>query len=165
VYFGREHYTEALVAGIEAIDLLPEGSKRWCRAFHNLFPAATMTSQVALLAELSSRFARVEPSADARGEYVCAAAWLSIMVGITGEKVAARAFLTRARGICAGLDRSEVVWGYFRRAEGVDQHVLEEAPWACMLSATARAQRSPGSERAGRSSGSHHQVRHRTAPY
>ncbi len=135
MYLGREQYAEAFAAGTEAIDLLPEGSKRWCRAFYSLFPAATMTQQVALLAELSSRFARVQPSTDAHGEYVRAATGLSIWLGIMGEKVAARAFLTRVRGICAGLDRSEVSWGYLRGAEGNDQHWLEEAPWACMLSA------------------------------
>jgi hypothetical protein len=134
VYLGRAQYAEAFAAGTEAIELLPEGSKRWCRAFHNLFPVATMTHQVALLAELSSRFARVEPSADARGEYVCAAARLSIVLGITGKKAAARTFLMRARAICAGLDRSEVAWGYLHWAEGIGHHLLEEAPWACMLS-------------------------------
>ena len=30
------------------------------------------------------------------------------MLGLMGEKVAARAFLTRARGICAELDRDEI---------------------------------------------------------
>jgi len=139
-YLGRVQYAEALAAGNEAIDLLPEGSKLWCRAFQNLFPAATMTQQGALLAELSSRFARVEPSADARGEYVRAATWLSVALSITGEKVAARAFLTRARGVCAELDRNEVVWGYLCGAESIDQHALEDAPWACMLS-SAEGQR------------------------
>jgi serine/threonine protein kinase len=133
VYIGREHYAEVLAAGTEAIDLLPEGSKRWCRTFRHLFPAA-MVSQVDLLTKLSSRFARVEPSPDARGEYVCATARLSIVLGIMGEKVAARMFLTRARGICAELDPSEVAWGYLRMAEGTHQHLLEEAPWAGMLS-------------------------------
>jgi hypothetical protein len=134
VYFGREQYAEALAAGTEAIELLPEGSKLWCRACQDLFPAATMTQQGALLVELSSRFARVEPSADARVEYIRAAAWLSAMFSLTGKKVAARALLTRVRGICAGLDRSEVAWGYLRGAEGIEQHFLNEAPWACMLS-------------------------------
>jgi serine/threonine protein kinase len=134
VYLGREQYAEAVVAGTEAIELLPEGGKSWCRAFENLFPAAAMTRQVALFAELSSRFARVDPSADARGQYVRATAWLSAMLGITGEKVPARAFLTRARAVCAGLDRSEVAWAYLRAAEGSAHHVLEDAPWACMRS-------------------------------
>jgi serine/threonine protein kinase len=133
VYIGREQYAEVLAAGTEAIDLLPAGSKRWCRTFRHLFPAA-MVSQVALLTELSSRFARVEPSPEARGEYVSAAARLSIVLGIMGQKVAARVFLTRARGVCAKLDPSEAAWGYLRMAEGTDQHVLDEVPWACMLS-------------------------------
>src|SRR5689334_8006067 len=102
VYLGREQYAEAVVAGNEAIDLLPDGSKQWCRAFQHLFPATTMTQQVALRAELSSRFMRVEPSAGARAEYIHVATGLSSDLSITGEKIAARAFLTRARGICAG---------------------------------------------------------------
>ena len=140
VYLGREQYTEVLAAGNEAIGLLPEGSRLWCRAFYNLFPAAMMTQQVALFAELSSRFARVDPSADARGEFLRAATWLSAGLGITGQKIAARAIVTRIREICAGLDRSEVAWGYLRAAESNDQNVLEEAPWACMLS-TAEGKR------------------------
>jgi hypothetical protein len=133
VYLGREQYAGAVVAGTEAIELLPEGGKSWCRAFENLFPAAAMTRQVALFVELSSRFARAEPSADARGQYVRATTWVSAMLGITGEKVAARAFLTRARAVCAGLARSEIAWGYLCGAESNDHHVLDEAPWACML--------------------------------
>jgi eukaryotic-like serine/threonine-protein kinase len=133
-YLGREGSAQALAAGNEAIDLLPEGGKLWCRAFFNLFSIASMMRQVALLAELSSRFARIEPSADARGEYVRTAVGLSVWLGIMGEKVAARAFLTRVRGICAGLDRSEIAWGYLHVAESIDQHLLEEAPWSCMLS-------------------------------
>jgi len=134
VYFGREQYVEVLAAGTEAIELLPEGSRPWCRAFENLFPAAMMMQQVSLLAELSSRFARVEPSADARGEYLRAASWLSAVLGITGQKVAGRAIMTRIRGICEGLNRSEIDWGYLRGAETIDWHLLDEAPWACMLS-------------------------------
>src|SRR5262249_5707902 len=39
-----------------------------------------------------------------------------------------------ARGICAQLDRSEIAWAYLRGAESNDHHLLEEAPWARMLS-------------------------------
>jgi hypothetical protein len=134
VYLGRAQYAEALAAGTEAIDLLPEGSKRWCRGFRGLFVAAMLAQQVALFAEFLSRFARAEPSPDARGEYVRATAWLSVGVNLTGDKAAARAFLTRAREICAGLDRSEVAWGDLHGAEGSQQHMLEDRPWACMLS-------------------------------
>jgi serine/threonine protein kinase len=136
VYLGREQYAEVLAAGTEAIELLPEGSKHWCRAFQNLFPAATLTQQVAVLAELSSRFARIEPNAGARGEYVRVASGVSTMFGLMGQKVAARAFLTRARGICTKLDRGEIAWADLRVAESIDQYLLEEAPWACMLSTT-----------------------------
>jgi hypothetical protein len=136
-YLGREQYAEVLATGTEAIDLLAEGSKHWCRAFQHLFPAATMTQQVALRAELSSRFVRVEPSAVARAEYIYVATGLSNALSITGEKVAARALLTRARGICAELDPSEIAWGYVGWAECTDQYLLEEAPWAFMLSAAS----------------------------
>jgi hypothetical protein len=133
-HLGCTQYTETLAAGTEALDLLPAGSKRWCRAFHHLFAAATMTQQVALLAELSARFARVEPNVDARSEYVHTATGLFVALSITGDKVAARAFLARARGVCAELDQGELAWAYLRGAESIDQHLLEEAPWACMLS-------------------------------
>src|SRR5262249_42814096 len=99
-----------------------------------LFEAASMVQQVALRAELSSRFARVEPSPDARGEYIRAATWLSVGLSIAGEKVAARAFLTRVRGMCEGGDRTEVDWAYLRGAESMAQYLLEDAPWAGMLS-------------------------------
>jgi hypothetical protein len=134
VHFGREQYAEALVAGHEAIDLLPEGSKLWCRAFQDLFPAAAMTQQMALLAELSSRFTRVEPSADARVAYIRATAWLVAMFSLTGKRVAARALLTRIREIYAALDRTDAVGGYFFGGQCIEEHFLEEMPWACSLS-------------------------------
>jgi len=140
VYFGRGQYAEALAAGTEAIELLPEG-KLWYLAFETSFQtgaavaqSAAMAQHAALPAELLARFAQIEPSADSRGEYVRAATWLSNGLGCMGKKVPARAFLTRARGICAGLDRSEVAWGYLRMAESIEHHFLEEAPWTCMLS-------------------------------
>src|SRR5262249_27124255 len=133
VYFGQGKQAEVVTLGTEALDLLPEGSKRWCRAAQQLFPAIGLTQQWALLEPLSVRLARVEPTADARAGYIKAVVWLTLVLGRMGKKDASRAFLRRAQEVGAALDRGDTAtWGFLKGAESNDQSVIEEAPWSCM---------------------------------
>ncbi len=150
VHVTRERYLEATTLGTEALSLLPEGSLRWCRASQSLFQAVTFSQQIPLLGRLAAHFAQVEPSADARSEYVIAAAWLGISLGITGAKAGARLFLQRVLEVGAALDRSDVATrGYMRSVQSSDHHVVEEAPWSCMLrnGETRDALRAAGEQR------------------
>ena len=159
VYHGRERYPEIVELGAEALDLLPEGSKRWCSTTQQVFPALAMMQRGTQLAELAERFARIDPPADARGDYIKAATWLSTSLAVTGRKDASCAFLERARQVGAGLDASyAATWGSLKAAEYTHHHVIEEAPWSRMLATveSREALRSAGDLRFWVRLSSHH---------
>jgi eukaryotic-like serine/threonine-protein kinase len=133
-YFWRWQFAEVIALGTEALDLLPHGTRRWCRCFQPVWVAAYHTGQTALLAELTSRFERVEPSADARGEYAQGAAWCAAALGARGMKEASRRIRERARqsGAAAGPD-DLLVWGPLHTMDAYDHVMIEESPWSCMI--------------------------------
>jgi hypothetical protein len=127
----RQRFNEVVMLGTEAIDLLPEGTRRWCRSLRYLHASATYAQQAALLAELEPRFARAEPSADAFGEYVLGATWVANLTGLRGLKEAARAFRKRAWQIGAGAGQGDLlVRGFLNWLEAADHTLIEEAPWS-----------------------------------
>src|SRR5262249_3931022 len=129
----RERFHEVITLGTEAIDLLSPGMTRWCRSLRYVCVAATLTQRTALVAELSSRFARVEPTADARSDYVQAAAWFACMLSFIGMREASRAFRERAWQAGAALGRDDrLTWGYLNVMEGDAFFRLEGAPWSAM---------------------------------
>jgi hypothetical protein len=129
----REEFNEVIALGTEAIALLPEGTRRWCRALRYLCAAAAFSQQTALVAELAPRFARVEPSADARGEYVQGATWFAVTLAVTGMKEASRAFRKRAWQTGTAAGRGDLLtWGYITAMEAFDHILFEEAPWSAM---------------------------------
>jgi eukaryotic-like serine/threonine-protein kinase len=131
---GRAQFAEIITLGAEAIALLPEGTRRWCRSFRHVCVAAASTDRTALLAELAPRFARVEPGADARAEYVHGATWFAIILGIKGMKEESRAFRERAWRAGASVSRGDLpAWGYLTIMEANDRFVVEEAPWSCLI--------------------------------
>jgi tetratricopeptide (TPR) repeat protein len=132
-YMWREQYNEVVMLGTEAIDLLPEGTRRWCRSLRYVCVSATFSDRTALLAELAPRFARADPTADGCSEYVQGAVWFSQMQGVAGMKGPSRAFRERARqtGAAAGRDHL-LTWGYLHAVEASYQFVVDEAPWSSM---------------------------------
>jgi tetratricopeptide (TPR) repeat protein len=141
VYLGRERYADVLTLGAEALECLPPGGKRWCRAVQSILPAATFSGQEAVVANLGAHLGSVEPSKDAASYYVTAVSWLSIMLGISGMRSASIAFLERARTIAGTLEESDrAAWGAFKGACANSAHVLEEAPWTGMLDCREEAQ-------------------------
>jgi hypothetical protein len=92
-----------------------------------------MTHRPALVAELSSRFARVEPIADARRDYVQTAAWFACMLSFMGMREQSRAFRERAWQVGAAVGRGDgLTWGYLHVMEGDAFYRLEGAPWSAM---------------------------------
>jgi len=129
----RERFHELITPGTEAIDLLSPGTTRWCRSLRYLCVGATMTQRTALVAELSSRLARVEPTADARSEYVQTAAWFACMLSFMGMREASGAFRERAWQVGAALGRDDrLTWGYLKVMDGDAFFRLEGAPWSAM---------------------------------
>jgi hypothetical protein len=127
----QQQFDEVVALGAEAIDLLPEGTRRWCRSLRYTYASATYAQRTALLTELEPRFARAEPSADARSEYVLGATWLANMLGVRGMKEAARTFRARAWQTGAAVGKGDLLaWGFLNWLEAADHSLLEEAPWS-----------------------------------
>jgi hypothetical protein len=91
------------------------------------------------------------PSVEACGEYIRAAAWLSTLLGITGDRAASCSFLERTRQVIDAFGRHEESWHYFESGCANYHHILEEAPWTCMLEnrASWRSFRDAGDYRCG----------------
>jgi hypothetical protein len=164
-YVWRKQFAEVIVLGTEALDLLPHGTRRWCRCFRAVWAAAHLTMQTPLLAELASRFERVEPSADARSEYVQGATWCASHLVGRGMKEASRRFRERARQISAAAGRDDLlVWGHLHAMDATHHLMFEESPWSCMIrfAEAADALRAVGNQRnqllmrAGRGMALHH---------
>ena len=132
VHLAREQNAETIALASEALQSLPEGSRRWCMAYHHLLPAVAF-SQPAAFMDWAQRFLAVAPSPEARAEYIRSATWLFTLLTITGVKDAAYALFSRMRAESAHLDAGETSsWAYFRGSEGNYYHVCEEGPWSCM---------------------------------
>src|SRR6185312_9873350 len=98
-----------------------------------LCAGATLTQRTALVADLSSSFARVEPAAGARSDYVQAATWFACMLSFTGTREASLAFRERAWQAGAAVGRDDrLTWGYLHVMEGDAFFRLEAAPWSAM---------------------------------
>ena len=130
-YLASERLTECVATGLEAIDLLPEGCARFYWVFLSLFPAITFT-QPARLAEVTPRFLAAEPEADARGAFIHAATWVSVMFSLTGATALSTAMVDKMQRAAEGLDRSDVaVRAYLAGALANFHHNVREAPHAC----------------------------------
>jgi len=133
-YVWREQYVEVMQVGLEALELLVPGSKRWCHLMQDLMPAAAFTGQQDRLFELSTRLSATDPAPDAANYYVAAASWVSISCGIMGQKAACDTFLHRAEQVAATLPPTErVATAYFKGAQSNHDHLVEEAQWSCMV--------------------------------
>jgi tetratricopeptide (TPR) repeat protein len=133
VYLGSARYTDILTLGAEALELLPPGSKGWCRAVQHILPAANFSGEGAVVADLGARLGSVEPSTDAASYYVRSVSWLSMVLGTSGVQGASLAFLKRAERIAAAFGQSDkAAWGYFKAACATYQYLLEDAPGARM---------------------------------
>jgi hypothetical protein len=131
VHLGQERHGDVVTLGLEALALLPEGSRRWCHAAENVFPASVVSQQIPLLMELSSRFARVEPADDARPAYVRAATWMSVTLALISARDAANLFLSRVQQVCDRIDPGDTLtWAFRWSCESDAHHLLEERPWS-----------------------------------
>jgi hypothetical protein len=130
--YWRGQLNEVITLGTEAIGLLPEGTRRWCRSLRYVCIAAVNLGQTAQFAELALRFARVEPGADARGEYVQGAVWVAAMLGTTGMKEASRGFRKRIWQVGVATGREDLLtWGHLAAMDAFEHLHIEEAPWSC----------------------------------
>jgi hypothetical protein len=133
VHTWGEQFNDVAALGTEALDLLPPGTRRWCRSLRGLCAAASTTGQTAQVVALAERLAHVEPSADAHGEYVQGATWFSTSLGVAGMREASRAFRERAWKAGALVSGGDLLTrGYLIAMDAQDHTLIEEAPWSCV---------------------------------
>jgi tetratricopeptide (TPR) repeat protein len=129
VYVGQGRYDDVLALGDEALALLPPGGKRWYMAFQQLFTVVTLAHPEGLLT-LAPRLMSVEPSPEASGHYIRAAAWLVASLGMIGAKEEMGAVMERMKHHLAGLDQSDAsAWGHYCAALTSHYQLIEERPW------------------------------------
>ncbi|HEX3761809.1 MAG TPA: protein kinase [Kofleriaceae bacterium] len=133
VLLGREAYVESAALATEALEGLAAGSRRWYRTFVTRH-AASDPSQPAALLDHVQRFLDASPSAEARDEYLRAGVWLQSLLALAGEKGASHELLLRMRRERAWIsERDASAWGFLKSAEASHYHVIQEAPWSCVL--------------------------------
>ncbi|WP_395827937.1 serine/threonine-protein kinase PknK [Archangium violaceum] len=146
VQVGREQYTETIALASEALELLPAGSRRWYMTFQPLFPALTFSKPEAFMA-YTRRFLDVQPSPEARGEFIRSGTWLVTMLIITGVKDAADSLFARIQAESDHLDEHDTSsWSYIKGNEASRHHLREEAPWSCMRANAEGARKAEQSE-------------------
>lgn len=132
--FARERYPQVVALAGEAMPLLAPGERPWSRVLSCLIPSLAMTSQVQPVAELVERLEGVEPSADARAEFIRCVTWASVLFGIMGARRLSRAFLERTRHVASACEPTELEsLAVMRACEGNDAHVVEELPWTGLM--------------------------------
>ena len=129
-HFWRDRWTEAFPAGTEALRLLQPGSTGWCRAAAIMAPITPLLGRDAEFAALAQTLAQVEPSAEARPAYVHAAAYVMVMLSLTGQVGPARAFqkLVQKQG-AALLTQDLALVGIILFAETVFERMLGRDPY------------------------------------
>ncbi|MDY7231678.1 serine/threonine-protein kinase PknK [Hyalangium rubrum] len=130
-HVGREQYSEAVALSVEALELLPAGSRRWYMTYHHLFQALILSQPEAVLVH-TRRFLEVPPNSEARGEYIRSATWLFAVLELTGAKDLAYDLFARVRAESVHLDaRDFSTRSYVRGCEANHYHIGEQAPWSC----------------------------------
>jgi hypothetical protein len=117
----------------QALSLVQPGSKAWCQTFEGLFPALAF-SQPGALPPFVEQFVHVDPRPEARAIYVQAASWLTVALGLVGDKQASLLLLRRARAVSAGgSEEDQVALGHLYSAEGCSVEVLCKLPYQNLI--------------------------------
>ncbi len=138
----RENWNETLAVGIAALDLLPQGSTRWCRLISGLFPAALMRRQRELLGSLVERFLTVDPEPAGLSAYILASGWYMVVSAIGGDLRSFQKFRTRIQKLHAAVAADDhLTQGYFLAADATSSFLLEFDPGRSLRTSLDAAQR------------------------
>ncbi len=136
ICLGRGQNEDVIAHVEEALTVAPPGGKRWCMAYHHVFPAVAMSRPWAMM-DFTRRFLEQPIRPEARVELIRAATWLFVILEITGATSVALALLARMRAEMSLVgEREATAWTYLRGAEANHHHIGEEAPWSCLLANT-----------------------------
>ena len=94
----------SLTAGLQALAILPSGSRYWCSTVKHLFAiiAGGPPQWHSHFPNLVHLISSVEPEPDAIGEYAAAMAWLTSTFVWVAQMGMARTFMARLRALCSG---------------------------------------------------------------
>ena len=117
-------------AGKAAMRALPRGGRRWCKAAHTQWFAATYLAKADLYASLLSVFRDIEPEPDALSAYVEAASFLIVFESLRGRGETARFYIDRVLGMCTPLAEQDAATRWVvQYARGVYCHWVRSDLW------------------------------------
>ena len=120
----------ARASGLQALALLPRGSKRWFQAILAMWLTTTYLGQHELFDSLRDEFRGVTPLPDAIGAYVESASFLIVMTSLVGQAEESRFFLKRLEQETAPfIEKDVAVRGFVKYAQGVYCHWIESDLW------------------------------------
>ena len=129
-YYQQGKVQLGIAPGLEALDLLPQGSRGWCQAAGSTFTHLAMAGQLPKLMELLQLFLATEPAENARDCYVLACASLISMFGALGLRNEAQVCIDRMNSVGAPLMESDLMTrGWAKFAHAVFFGYLEPEVW------------------------------------
>ena len=129
-HFWNDQWETAYPFGTQALELLPAGSYRWCKAMGTMLTITSLSGKLDHFAKLVEAFAAVEVAPDARTAYVEAGALLTVMFAYLGRRAQSKLFVERVEevGTLQGPDDATAIgWVHFARV--YFSRLLEADPW------------------------------------
>ncbi len=133
VHFWNDQWETAYPFGSEALELLPVGTHRWCKAMGSMITITTLTGRTEHFGQLVAAFAPVDPEPAARTAYVEAGALLAVMFAYLGQRTQARLFAERIAQVGAlqsSDDATAIAWVHFARV--YFSRLLDSDPWGTL---------------------------------
>lgn len=138
---GRLEWSDARVAGEQAIAALPRGSMWWYRAMQHLFMVAPTFAKSERVQQLIDDFSRARPEADAMSAYVASAAQLIVFTALLGDRDHSSAFLIYLEQIAEPFTETDaLIRAWTAYAQSFFSHAFEADPTLAMTKAAESVQ-------------------------
>lgn len=130
-HFWRDEWAQALACGNQALQLLPQGSERWCRAAAVMLPTTSLLGHVENFAAIAQTLPACQPVAAARPAFMQAASYLLISTCLIGDREAAGRLLglLRMQLSSSGRGAEAVELGLLKFGELVESRSFCSNPW------------------------------------
>lgn len=129
-HFWNDQWETAYPFGGEALELLPAGSYRWCKAMGTMLTITSLSGKLEHFGRLVEAFAAVEVAPEARTAYVEAGALLAVMFAYLGRRAQSQLFVDRVQAVGAlqgDDDATAIGWVHFARV--YFSRLLGSDPW------------------------------------
>ena len=132
-WFWRNDLEKAFRAGSEALTLLTPSTTHWFLAMCYATTSAAALGKQAAVSELAVQFGTVPPTTDARGRYIEAAAALTVMLGLVGDREMAELFRSHSLEVGGPVaDEDPYIGGWMHYPLGRHANALQPTPWAAV---------------------------------